>query len=417
MRPLVFSLRSLARLLIPTLLLISALSIQALSSQSEARTHAEGSPTTVTPLVPQPDEASSQTKPSSQPDKPSPLLPEIFAGWQISGSPQVSTDPRAADDGEAPVLREYGFARYEVAQYARDGDTLTIRAIEFGDATGAYGAFTFYRRPDMASEPVGQGGAFNGSRVLFWNGNLLIDAKFSRITAMSVSELRDLVTQLPSPGGNRSIAPILPNYLPARHLEPGTVQYAIGPLAYRQSGGVLPVDLVGFDKSAEVVTGQYNAMAGTGVLTIINYPTPEIAINRERAIRSYFSAHKKGTTISNAQDAWTSALANSNPAAIQSRRSGPLVAVTSGAFAAGSAQALLQRVHYDADLTMGNPTPKTSDTVKLAQLILSVAILVGIFALIAIIAGVSLGGGRVLWRKLRNEPEDDSAEFIRLNLK
>ncbi len=358
------------------------------------------------------------TSAATQPAASRPLLPETFAGWQLTGAPRESTNPQAADNGDAAALQEYGFTRYESAGYTRDADALTVKAIEFGDATGAFGAFTFYRRPNMSPVQIGQGAAFDGTRVLFWNGTILVDAKFNRLTPMSAAELRDLSTQLPQPVGNQNVLPTLPAYLPPQHLLSTTVQYAIGPQAYQQSGGVLPASTVDFNRSAEIVTAQYNALNGTGTLTIINYPTPEIAIDRERAIQAFFASHGAGQTAQ--QNSWTPALADSNPAAIQSRRSGPLVAVTSGSFSSDAAQQLLQRVHYEVDMTMGNRSKYVPDTAKVAQIILGVAFLVGIFAVVAIVAGVSLGGGRVLWRKMRAKPgaaQEDSTEFIRLNLK
>jgi hypothetical protein len=359
---------------------------------------------------------------AAQPSASGSLLPEMFSGWQMTGETLKSTNPQAADEGDAAALEEYGFTGYEAVSYARDHDTLTVKAMAFGDATGAFGAFTFYRRPNMRSEQIGQGAAFDGVRVLFWSGTTLVDARFAHITPMSAAELRDLATQLPQPKGNQGRPPTLPAYLPSQHLEPMTVQYAIGPQAYRLSGGVLPAGLVDFGRSAEVVTAQYNALNGTGTLTIINYPTPEIAIDREHAIRAFFASHgaMPGAAQGPPQNSWTSALSTSNPAALQSRRSGPLVAVTSGSFSAPAAQQLLQRVHYEVNLATSNSKPYVPDTTKVVQIILGVAVLVGIFALIAIIAGISLGGGRVLWRKMRNKPgsiESDTADFIRLNLK
>jgi hypothetical protein len=349
---------------------------------------------------------------------PGPLLPQVFDGWQLTGTPQTSDSARAADSATAGVLREYGFLRYEAANYTRGSDTLAVKAVQFEDATGAYGAFTFYRRPNMAPEEIGHDAAFDGNRVLFWNGTVFVEATFAHITATSAGELRDLSTLLPKPEGNQGTLPTLPNYLPQQHLRPMTVQYAVGPDAYTASGGMLPASLVEFGMSAEVVTAQYDSLNGIGTLTIINYPTPEIAADRQRAIASFFATHGAGTTSK--QSAWTPALANSYPEALHSRRSGPLVAVTSGEFSAGSAQELLQRVNYEATLTLGNSGHYVPDTTKLAQIILSVAYLVGIFALIAIVAAISLGGGRVLWRRIRRrsgQPEDESAEFIRLNLR
>ncbi len=289
-----------------------------------------------------------------------------------------------------------------------------MKAMEFGDATGAFGAFTFYRRPTMSAADIGSGAAFDGKRVLFWSGKTLVDANFERITPMSPAELRDLASQLPKAIANQATPPRLPDYLPHQHLEQQTVKYAIGPQSYVMSGGVLPPGLVDFGRSAEVVTAEYNALGGTGTLTIINYPDSDIALDRQHAIQAYFASH------GSAQSPWTPALTDSNSSAIQLRRSGPLLAISSGSYSSGAANELLQRVHYEEIVTLGHQRPQLDDPKLVAQIILDVAALVGIFALIAIVLGIFLGAGRAALQRSRNKsglPEDGSSEFIRLNLK
>jgi hypothetical protein len=386
-------------------LLIVTLTTLSLNAQSRPANHSATNTVSATKAAPQTE---------SPAPTPQTLLPETFAGWQLTGTPEQSTQASAADPGDAVPLQEYGFTRYESAKYTRDDGNLTVKAMEFGDATGAFGAFTFYRRPTMSEAYIGGGGAFDGTRVLFWDGTTLIDAKFEHITPMSAGELRDLITQLPKALGNQATPPRLPRYLPLVHLQPETVRYAIGPQSYGMSGGVLPPGLVDFGRSAEVVTAEYNALGGTGTLTIINYPDTDIAIDREHAIQAYFASH--GST----QYPWTPALTDSNPSAIQLRRSGPLLAVSSGSYSSGAANELLQRVHYEEIVTMGHEKQHVDDPRLVAQIILDVAALVGIFALIAIVLGVFLGAGRAALQRSRNKsglPEDGSSEFIRLNLK
>ena len=58
------------------------------------------------------------------------------------------TDPAAADAANAAVLEEYRFTDLASATYTRDdGRTLKIRAARFADASGAFGAYTFYLQP------------------------------------------------------------------------------------------------------------------------------------------------------------------------------------------------------------------------------------------------------------------------------
>ena len=78
------------------------------------------------------------------------FLPNSFAGWTLTGTPQVTHDAAKVDSAYPAVLQEYGFTEAETATYTRDdGRKLTIKAARFKDATGAYGAFTFYRQPAM----------------------------------------------------------------------------------------------------------------------------------------------------------------------------------------------------------------------------------------------------------------------------
>ena len=101
----------------------------------------------------------------------SPVLPPEFAGWQLKGVVARSDDPASADAVNAPVLKEYGFVRLEKAAYTRDdGRNLTIRAAVFEDASGAYGAFTYYYSPEMEEETIGGQAAFLNNRVLFYQG-------------------------------------------------------------------------------------------------------------------------------------------------------------------------------------------------------------------------------------------------------
>jgi hypothetical protein len=386
-------------------LLIVTLPILSLHAQSRPAAHQPKLAAPPSNIAPQTNSASSASQT---------LLPETFAGWQITGTPEQSTQASVADPGDAVPLQEYGFTRFESARYTRDDGKLTVKAIEFQDATGAYGAFTFYRRPTMSAADIGSDAAFDGKRVLFWSGKTLVDATFEHITPMSPAELRDLGSQLPEAIANQATPPRLPDYLPRQHLINETVKYAIGPQSYLMSGGVLPPGLVDFGRSAEVVTAEYNALGGTGTLTIINYPDSDIAIDRRQAIQAYFASH--GTT----QYPWTPELANSNQSGIQLRRSGPLLAVSSGGLSRGAANELLQRVHYEEIVTNGHHGPQVNDPKLLAQIILDVAGLVGIFALIAIVLGIFLGAGRAALQRSRNKsglPEDGSSEFIRLNLK
>jgi hypothetical protein len=175
---------------------------------------------------------------------------------------------------------------------------------------------------------------------------------------------------------------------------------------------VLPSDLVGFDRGAETVTANYTLRSGPATLTIIDYPTPQLAAAEESKIRAYIKAG------SQALPAWPKPLLDSDQASLEVRRSGPLVAIVSGDAIPEESHKLLATVHYEADLT-SIPQPTESEIAKTGKLLMGIAFLVIIGASAAILLGFFLGGGRALYRIARGKPASSvyEAEFIRLNLR
>jgi hypothetical protein len=346
------------------------------------------------------------------PPVPKALLPEVFAGWVSSQAPKKVSDPVVADPGHAAALKEYGFADGAIATYQRSGETLSLLALRFHDASGAYGAYSFYRQNGWPKEQIGAGATSNHNRVLFWLGNTVVDATFSRVGPMSGSELRELAAQLPLPDGTKALAPPILASLPKDNLDGQTTHYALGPAGYAGAGGVLPPELVGFDFGAEAVTANYSLRSNQATLTIVDYPTPQMAAAQETKIRAYIKAGNQ------AQPAWPKPLQDSDQVSIEVRRSGPLVAVVSGDAIPEESHKLLATVNYQADIT-SIPQPTDSEVKKTAQLLLGIATLVIIGASAAILLGFFLGGFRAAYRMARGKPASSvyEEEFISLNLR
>jgi hypothetical protein len=346
------------------------------------------------------------------PPPPKPLLPSAFAGWVAAESPKTVTDAAAADGANPAALKEYDFSHAVVGNYNRDDETLSIRALSFNDASGAYGAYSFYRQNGWAKEDIGTGAASNHNRVLFWVGTTVIDATFSpRIGPMSAAELRELAQQLPPAQGNKSLAPPILSDLPQASLAKQTTHYTLGPAGYTGAGGVLPPDLVGFDRGAEAVTANYELSSGPATLTIIDYPTPQMATAQETRIRDYIKAG------AGAQPAWPKPLTDSDAASLEVRRSGPLVILVSGDAIPDESHKLIETVHFREDM-VSIPQPTESEVSKTGRLLFGIAELVIIGSAAAILLGLFLGGGRALYRIAHGKPASSvhEVEFIRLNL-
>ena len=343
---------------------------------------------------------------------PRPLLPDSFAGWEAKERPKGVTDPMQADKDNAAALKEYGFQSAMLSTYHKDTETLTVRAMRFQDLSGAYGAYTYYRGTGWPKEDIGTGGASNHNRVVFWKGDVMMDATFSHVSPMSGSELRELAAQLPAPVGTKALAPPILSTLPKASLDGQTTHYAVGAASYSGAGGVLPPDLVGFDRGAETVTATYSLRSNPAVVTLIAYPPPQMAAAQEAKIRDYIKAGN------HAQPPFPKPLTESDQASLEVRRSGPIVAVVSGDAIPDESHKLLQSVHYEADL-ISIPQPGESEVSKTSRLLIGIAGIVIVGAGTAIFLGFSLGGGRALYRLSRGKPISSvyDTEFIHLNLR
>lgn len=334
------------------------------------------------------------------------LLPANFSGWVEQGASITGTASAALDPSNADVLSEYGLKDFATGAYQHGATEAHVRAMRFADATGAYGAFTFYRRPDMKAAVIGNSGARNAHEAVFWSGTTVVDATFTGAQGPSTASLKALAKALPPASGRFGVAPSLPQYLPAKSLDQATVRYAIGPAAYAGSGGGLPTNAIGFSRDAETVTAQYAASGGRGTLTLIEYPTPQMAVSAEKSI----GALLKGPL--------PAVLQQSSPAALGVRRSGPIVAVTSGNFSSAEAQALLGQVKYQAEVTWSHPGDGKGEVKKAAEMLLGIGYLTAILFACTLLLAALLGGGRALWRIVRGKPASSvyETDFISLNL-
>ena len=346
------------------------------------------------------------------PPSPKAVLPDAFDGWVTAEPSKTVTDPAQADPANAAALKEYGFNAAVAANYKREGETLSLRALRFDDASGAYGAYSYYRQNGWPKESIGTGAASDNKRVLFWVGTTVVDATFSQIGPESAGELREIARQLPAVDGSRALLPPILASLPQAQLDPQTTHYAVGPASYAGAGGVLPPSLVKFDKGAETLTANYSLTSGVATLTLIDYPTPQIAHAQVDAIRAYLKAG------SQAQPPWPKPLNDSDVASLEVRDSGPLVVIVSGDAIPDDSHRLLESVHYEAEMT-AIPQPVESDIEKTSKLLMGIAVLSLIGGGAAILLGGFFGGGRALYRKVTGKPTSSvfDMEFIHLDLK
>lgn len=327
------------------------------------------------------------------------------------GLSAVASGTASAEDGGRclAVLKEDGITRFATAVYHHASSPVAFQAfaLEFGDATGAFSAYTFYRSLMHAPKVrgpearLGKGSSetsVDAEGTLGWAGTAVL-----KVTGqVSSTELTTLVAALPKNGGRRGLAPLLPTLLPGPAVEAGSIRYAIGPAGYQAMGGALPSAILGWDKSAEVLTADFSGKPGKGTLTLLLYPTPQIAGDRGRAIEKAVNdlgPAKFGT--------------------VKLLRVGPLLGMTSGAWTPEEATALLAGLHLNQEVSFDQKLPLEfhAEVRKTATLLQSIAIFTGVLILAAVVLGVFLGGARAAIRVLQGKPAAHEPEFLTIDLR
>jgi len=330
-----------------------------------------------------------------------PLLPQNFGEWkQTSEAAPVGELTLTTVSKQA--LEECGPERSKVTDYVRGGRKIHVEAIQFGDRTGAFSAYTLVKRAGMReAKDLGSRDAVGDGAVLFTVSASVV--LISGASATDVASLKPLAAVMPKVAGNKGVAPLLPTLLPAKGLVNGSLRYALGPATYAAEGGVLPANELEFSKAGEAVTAEYSGKGGKETLTVLMYPTPAIAGKITQEI--------------------TDALPKLGPgfATARVKRDAEVVSLASGALPAEEAQRLVESVHLrqdfavDPDVQPVEPTEHTK-VIQTYSLLTSIAVLAGVLMSAAVLLGLFLGGGRALYRVARGKPAAVEVEFLSLHL-
>jgi hypothetical protein len=176
-----------------------------------------------------------------------------------------------------------------------------------------------------------------------------------------------------------------------------SAKYVLGPQALLASHAPLTPEQINFADEAEVLYQDYTSHSGDLTLTVINYPTPQIAAERLKELQ-------------NARQA--------DGAPLLARRSGPLVDIVTGAVGSSEARDLLNSVNYEAEVTWNEAT-SLSKRDNIGNLIIGVFTLIGIILLVSLIFGIFFGGIRILTKRLFPDKVFDrpeAMEIIQLHL-
>ncbi len=319
------------------------------------------------------------------------LLPDQIGSWQAAGpvkvysakeyGPKVMFEPTEGGN----ILSEAGFVRVEERTYGNGSQSWSIRAWVLRDPSGAYEVYTASHEGKsgtkaLSSEEILVGGA--GSLLA---GNLVVEG-ISSSSEIPLADLKTLQAAL-RPKVDKTPYPPLMSYLPVKWRVSGTERYALGPAGFRAAMNSLGqgayaslVDHVGFQFNAEAILAKYQGEYGSGVLLLLEYPTPQLAEQHLHHLEEVLpdAAKKAGVTV---------------------ERKASLLSLVFEPTSAMHAQAIRDEVNYETEVTWNEPSHTATDP-PMVTIMVKIFLFTGVFMGVATAVGVAFGGLRVIIKRL-----------------
>jgi hypothetical protein len=305
------------------------------------------------------------------------LLPGLLGAaiWPDAIGPyhRVSTAPIKLQD--RPLWDEYGLKESEGARYENANESFTATGYRLQDTTGAMAAFQWQRLAGSTPSRLAPMAAETADTALVLHGNYLLQFNGRKPEPAELTALFDALRNV-----DATILPPLSGYLPAQNLVPNSERYIMGPNGLQAFDPAIPPSAAGFHFGAEAQMGVFRTPKGDMTVAIFNYPTHQIAMQKETEFGKLPSAMVK--------------------------RSGPLVAVVLAPPDADAAERMLAQIRYQANVTRDEYVPTRRDNIGV--LVISAFELIGILLAFAVVSGFALGGYRALRRRGRGGEEADA---------
>ncbi len=278
--------------------------------------------------------------------------------------PFERTQARPYETSEPAIFDEFGLEESEEAEYrTADGRSLTMRALQFYDDTGALAAFSWLRPAGATEVERGERAAEKGHLILIHFANYVVSIEGD---TPDEEDVEVALAYLPRPKPTAD-PPVL-QYVPADALVPDSGRHILGPASLERLAPQLPPSVVGFHFGTEGYFGRYRMPGGETRMIIWTYPSNPIARGQIEEFRGIGS--------------------------VVAKLDGPLIAVVLDSGSPDDAQQLLARVRYRAEVTQHVEEQKRYDNLR--NIILDTFILCGLLATLMLLGGVLVAGTRRL---------------------
>jgi len=304
---------------------------------------------------------------------------------------------------DGKLISDVGFIRYERADYS--GTTpLSIEVFTLLDSYAAYSLVTLLRENHIRTGPPGDVFTIGDESLLFVHGRIFVRISGKGTPGELLEKTAEAVSSKTAASSGE--LPRLAEYFPSAGYDADTLRYFPSAAVYKTWAGVKTPEYIRADYDMEIAVARYFTGNHSGTVSIMKFPTPELAEAYQDDIALSMTEVPFGISI-------------------YTRSVGPLVAILEGDFDHVSASRLLSALKFSYSMHWVYGEENAAAVIwGVPGVVLTAVAASLIFSAIAISAsvlfGLALGGGRYAFRRYKEKsfPQlfaDDSG-ITRLNL-
>ncbi len=224
---------------------------------------------------------------------------------------------------EGALFTEAGFRHYARRTYRLNpSGLLTLETVTLNDSKAAYSLLSLLRNGVVTKGPPGDFAEGSDQNLMFCQSNVLV-----RIRSEAPGDLaRRVARSVGNRIARREHEPSLIANLPKLGLDPVSLRYCLGPLAFARYAQPVAGKSIEFRDELEIAQAGYSLENQTGILSLVGFPTVQLA---DEYFESLF-----GLMGSNSQ------------AQLYFKKSGPMLAILEGNFAPRTADRLLGSIEF-----------------------------------------------------------------------
>ena len=299
------------------------------------------------------------------------------------------------------LISAVGFEKYAQRIYSvgKSGE-VSVAVITLMDFRASYSLLTLCGASKLREGPPGDAFSQSSSSIRFFQASYWV-----RIDGRNASEdlLRRVAVSISNRLGPRGQKPpSLTIHLPATGYDASSLRYFPGLKSFESYSGSQAFSSLKLNLDAEIVQARYVLDTQIGILTLLNFPTPEVS-------EDYFA------------DFSASPFPEKDGDKIYLKRAGPLVAILKGRMDPGSADKILHSISHSYSVRWIFEKPKKARVlwgvpVRILHTVVNSILFVILLCVLAILAGAGAALFRFV-RKRRLNDQDGQGQTNRLRLR